>query len=204
MIFSVKKFTIWLLGAVFAMLIASSVQLTSAEQNIPIEGLFVSPGEVELVTTQGTNYQIYLQMILRNSDGQLINVTESTSNGAYIPHMISDHVFDTLMGEKEIVTIDNIQYEKVQYTYTPALENRFVLLYPIFSEISFELPISADDVTSMYSKTIDYTRWQIHYCATFKGHGDECIPVFQVLVPTMTLEPQDVVTKQWTILRELD
>ena len=38
------------------------------------------------------------------------------------------------MGEKEIVTIDDIKYEKVQYTYTPTLEHRFMGLYPIFSE----------------------------------------------------------------------
>ena len=38
------------------------------------------------------------------------------------------------MGEKEIITIDNIKYEKVQYTYTPTLEHRFMGLYPIFSE----------------------------------------------------------------------
>ena len=199
-----KKFTIVLLSTIFVTLISSSVPSVVADHLEPGQGIYRDEVELNITTTSDSNYQIYLQTIIRNGDGQLISIVESTEIGAYIPHMISDHVFDTLMGEKEIVTIDNIQYEKVQYTYTPALENRFVLLYPIFSEISFELPISADDVTSMYSKTIDYTRWQIHYCATFKGHGDECIPVFQVLVPTMTLEPQDVVTKQWTILRELD
>ena len=193
-----------LLGVTFVILITTSIQSTSADHLEPGQGIYRDEVELNITTTSDSNYQIYLQTIIRNGDGQLISIVESTEIGAYIPHMISDHVFDTLMGEKEIVTIDNIQYEKVQYTYTPALENRFVLLYPIFSEISFELPIGADDVTSMHSKNIDYTRWQIHYCATFKGHGDECIPVFQVLVPTMTLEPQDVVTKQWTILRELD
>ena len=111
--FCMRKFVIILIVAVFITLMVNTAQSISAEQNIPIDGLFVRQGEVELVTTQDTNYKIYLQMILRNSDGQLINVTESTSNGAYIPHMISDHVFDTLMSEKEIITIDNIQYEKV-------------------------------------------------------------------------------------------
>ena len=199
-----KKFTILLLSVIFVVLISCSIQSISADHLEPGQGIYRDEVELNITTTSDSNYQIYLQTIIRNGDGQLISIVESTKIGAYIPHMISDHVFDTLMSEKEIITIDNIQYEKVQYTYTPALENRFVLLYPIFSEISFELPISADDVTSMYSKTIDYTRWQIHYCATFKGHGDECIPVFQVLVPTMTLEPDDTVTLQWTVLRELD
>ena len=196
-----KKFTMPLLSVIFVTLIAGSVQSIAADHLEPGQGIFVDDAEVNLATTEDSNYQVYLQMVLRNGDDQLINVTESTANGAYISHEITDHVFDTLMGEKEIITIDNIKYEKVQYTYTPTLENRFVLLYPIFSEISFNLQISADDVATMHSKNIDHTRWQIHYCATIKGHGDECIPIFQVLVPNMTLEPHDVITHQWTILR---
>ena len=199
-----KKFTIPLLSVIFVTLIAGSVQYVAADHLEPSQGIYKNEVEINTVVTNDSNYQIYLQTVLRNVDGQLISVVESTAIGAYVPHKITDHVFDTLMGEKEIITIDNIKYEKVQYTYTPTLENRFVLLYPIFSEISFNLQISADDVATMHSKNIDHTRWQIHYCATIKGHGDECIPIFQVLVPTMTLEPQDVVTKQWTILRAMN
>ena len=77
------------------------------------------------------NYQVYLQAVLRNGDGQLINVTENTKTAAYIPHEITDYVFDTLMGEKEIITIDNIKYEKVQYTFSPTLEQRWMGMYPI-------------------------------------------------------------------------
>ena len=199
-----KKFTIPLLSVIFVTLIAGSVQYVAADHLEPSQGIYKDEVEINTVVTNDSNYQIYLQTVLRNVDGQLISVVESTAIGAYVPHKITDHVFDTLMGEKEIITIDNIKYEKVQYTYTPTLENRFILLYPIFSEISFNLQISADDVATMHSKNIDHTRWQIHYCATIKGHGDECIPIFQVLVPTMTLEPQDVVTKQWTILRAMN
>ena len=68
----------------------------------------------------------------------MISIIESNVNGAYIPHKISDHVFDTLMGKKEIVTIDNIKYEKVQYTFIPTLENRWTGFYPIFSELLVE------------------------------------------------------------------
>ena len=199
-----KKFTIQLLSVIFVTLIAGSVQYVAADHLEPSQGIYKDDVVINTVVTNDSNYQIYLQTVLRNVDGQLISVVESTAIGAYVPHKITDHVFDTLMGEKEIITIDNIKYEKVQYTYTPTLENRFVLLYPIFSEISFNLQISADDVATMHSKNIDHTRWQIHYCATIKGHGDECIPIFQVLVPTMTMEPQDVVTKQWTILRAMN
>ena len=116
-----KEFTALLLGVIFVALIAGSIQSISADHLEPGQGIFKDVGAVELVTTQGTNYQVYLQTILRNGDDQLINITENTKTGAYIPHKITDHVFDTLMGKKEIVTIDNIKYEKVQYTFTPTL-----------------------------------------------------------------------------------
>ena len=200
-----KKFTIWLLGAIFVTLITCSVQSISAEQNIPIEGLFISPGQVKLATTEGKNYKIYLQAVIRNADDQLINVTESTAHGSFIPHMISDHVFDTLLSEKEIITINNIKYEKGQWKFNPTLEQRFVGFYPIYSELSIELVSEyGDDTAKMYESKKDFSHWKIHYCGTFEGHGITCIPVFQVLVPTMTLEPSDKVEQQWTILRELD
>ena len=123
----------YLCSAVFV-LIAGSIQSISADHESD-EGIFKDKSEVNLVTTQDSNYQVYLQAVLRNGDGQLINVTENTKTAAYIPHEITDYVFDTLMGEKEIVTIDNIKYEKVQYTFTPTLEQRWIGMYPIFEEI---------------------------------------------------------------------
>ena len=193
-----------LLSVIFVTLIAGSVQSISADHLEPGQGIFVDDAEVNLATTEDSNYQVYLQMVLRNGDDQLINVTESTANGSFIPHKITDHVFDTLMGEKEIITIDNIKYEKVQYIFSPTLEQRFLGLYPIFSAITLEF-VSEPGPQSikLYEESQDYSIWKIHYCADFKDHGYHCVPIFQVLVPTMTLEPSDVVTHQWTILREL-
>ena len=200
-----KKFTALLLSVIFVTLIAGSVQSIAADHLEPGQGIFVDDAEVNLATTEDSNYQVYLQMVLRNGDDQLINVTESTANGAYISHEITDHVFDTLMGEKEIITIDNIKYEKVQYIFSPTLEQRFLGLYPIFSAITLEF-VSEPGPQSikLYEESQDYSIWKIHYCADFKDHGYHCVPIFQVLVPTMTLEPSDVVTHQWTILRELN
>ena len=193
-----------LLSVIFVTLIAGSVQSIYADHLEQDQGIFVDDAEVNLATTEDSNYQVYLQMVLRNGDDQLINVTESTANGAYISHEITDHVFDTLMGEKEIITIDNIKYEKVQYIFSPTLEQRFLGLYPIFSAITLEF-VSEPGPQSikLYEESQDYSIWKIHYCAEFEGHGYHCVPIFQVLVPTMTLEPSDVVTHQWTILREL-
>jgi len=200
-----KKFTILFLSIVFVALIVSSIQSVTADHLEPGIGIFIDEQDVELATTEDSNYQVYLQVVIRNGDGQLINVTESTANGAYIPHKITDHVFDTLMGEKEIITIDNIKYEKVQYIFSPTLEQRFLGLYPIFSAITLEF-VSEPGPQSikLYEESQDYSIWKIHYCADFKDHGYHCVPIFQVLVPTMTIEPDDVVTHQWTVLRVLN
>ena len=205
LIFYVKWLAILLLSVIFVALIAGSIQSISADHLEPGIGIFKDDQDVELATTEDSNYQVYLQVVIRNGDGQLINVTESTANGAYISHEITDHVFDTLMGEKEIITIDNIKYEKVQYIFSPTLEQRFLGLYPIFSAITLEF-VSEPGPQSikLYEESQDYSIWKIHYCADFKDHGYHCVPIFQVLVPTMTIEPDDVVTHQWTVLRVLN
>ena len=195
-----------LLGVIFTTLIVGSIQSISADHESG-KGIFKNEHEVELVTTQNTNYQVYLQAVLRNGDGQLISVTENTQTGAYIPHQISDYVFDTLMGEKEIIIIDNIKYEKVQYTFSPTLEQRWMGMYPIFEEIRIKFNFEGDALVQLYKQNKDYSLWKIHYCADFSsiGHdGLQCIPIFQVLIPTMTLEPTDVITHHWTILRAMN
>ena len=199
-----KKFTIALLGVIFVTLIASSIQSISADHLEPGQGIFKEESDVELVTTHGSNYQIYLQTVFRNGDDQLINVTETTEIGMHIPHKITDYVFDTLMGKKEIVTIDNIKYEKVQYTFSPTLEQRWIGMYPIFSEKTIKYNLKEDTYTKMNEEKKDRSNWKIHYCATFEGHGYQCIPIIQVIIPTMVMEPDDVAINQWTILRDLN
>ena len=202
-----KWLVIPLLGVIFVVLLVGSVQSISADHESD-KGIFKDKSEVNLVTTQDSDYQVYLQAVIRNGDGQLINVTENTKTAAYIPHEIADYVFDTLMGEKEIITIDNIKYEKVQYTFTPTLGQRWMAVYPISEQIKVNIKVEEDALVQINEKTKDHSLWKIHYCADFVdiGHdvGLQCIPVFQVLVPTITLEPSDVITQQWTILRELN
>ena len=170
-----KRFTKILLGVIFVALIACSIQSVSADHESS-EGIFKDKSEVNLVTTQDSDYQVYLQAVLRNGDGQLINVTENTKTAAYIPHEIADYVFDTLMGEKEINTIDNIKYEKAQY------------------------------VDSLYSNIeVDYVSlWALMVCGEILEHGHKCVSVFQASTAVLPVTQTDVVTNQWTILRELD
>ena len=198
LLFSVVSFSvIFLIGF---------IQSVTADHLESGTGLFVTESKTNLITSKNTNYQIHLQMVIRNGDGQLINVLENNI-GAYIPHKITDDIFDTEMGKKEIITIDNIKYEKVQYTFSPTLEQRWLSMYPIFEEIPIKIKVEGLAKGKIFSVIKDHSIWKIHYCADFSniGHdGLQCIPVFQVLVPTITLEPGDVVTHQWTILRDLN
>ena len=197
-----KKFTIALLSVILVTLIAGSIQSVTADHLEPGKGIFKDRAKIETIATQDSNYKIYLQTVLRNGDGQLISVTEGL-HGFVIPHKITDDIFDTLMGKKEIITIDNIKYEKVQYMFSPTLVQRTIEVYPIFEEISIEYEVEEDTLTQMKEKIKDYYRWKLHYCATFEGHEYSCIPIFQAFTVVELVTHTDVVTHQWTILREL-
>ena len=201
-----KTFAVQLFGVIFVALIVGSVQSVTADHLEPGKGLFKDETAVELAKTEDTNYRVYLQTVLRNADGQLIGVTDIHSmnglQGWVMPHKITDHVFDTLMGEKEIVIIDNIKYEKVQYTFTPTLEQRTIKYYPIFEEIPTRLDLDKNTLALM-KELREYYSWKIHYCAPFEGHGYVCVPVFQNFAAVELVTPTDVVTHQWTILRVL-
>ena len=203
-----KEYTIGLLSTIFVALIACSIQSTSADHESD-EGIFKDKSNVNLADTKNTNYQAYVQLVHRNGDGHLISIIESTANAGHISHKLTDDIFDTLMGKKEIIIIDNIKYEKVQYMFTPTLEQRWMGMYPILGNpITININVEGDALVQINERAKDHNVWKIHYCADFSniGHDDrlQCIPVFQVLVPTITLEPTDIITQQWTILRDLD
>ena len=201
-----KVFLIQLLSITFVLLITGSIQSVTADHLEPGKGLFKDETAVELTKTGDSNYRVYLQTVLRNADGQLIGVMHGPMDGLHgwvIPHKVTDHVFDTLMGEKEIVTIDNIKYEKVQYVFTPTLEQRTIKYYPIFEEIPIKYELDKNTLALM-KELREYYSWKIHYCATFEGHVYVCIPVFQNFVGVELVTPTDVVTLQWTILRVLN
>ena len=200
-----KKIIPILLSVVFVVLIVGSVKSTNADHTeFQGQGIFTNQGDANIIESWKSKYQVNLQVILRTGDGQLINVTESTSQAALINHKITDDIFDKLMGEKEIITVDGIKYEKVQYTHSPSLEYRYLGLYPIFSEIRFEFKENPNDSDKMSTIKKEYSVWKIHYCATFEGHVYTCIPVFQAFTVVELVTPTDVVTHQWTILRVLN
>ena len=128
------------------------------------------------VPIKNSEYQFHLQVVLRDADNRLISVTEST-NGYYIQHDVTDEIFDHDFGKKEIVTVDNIKYEKVQYTekYSLDLPLKLMFFIPAVLEVSHGLETVLADAY-----------------------------IFQAFVPLVYLEEDDVINTQWTIFRKLN
>ena len=152
---------------IFTALIVGSVQPVLADD---ITDLF------KPVPIKNSEYQFHLQVVLRDAGGGLISVTEST-NGYYVPHDVTDEAFDHNFGEKEIVTVDNIMYEKVQFTekYSLDLPEKLMFFIPAVIEVSYGLETVIVDAY-----------------------------IFQAFVPLVYLEEDNVINTQWTIFRKLN
>ena len=173
-----KELTILLLGAIFVTLIAGSVQSISADHlELGGKGIFKDQDRINFAKTTDSNskYQIHLHTEIRNAQGQLVSVAE-TSRGNYIPHEISDLLFYEKLGKKEIVTVDNIKYEKAYHVSPPMGQDTF-------------------DFVSI---------WALMVCGEIHGHGEWCVAVFQASTAAIPLTQTDVVTNHWTILRVMD
>ena len=177
-----KEFVISLLGIIFVALIASSIQSISADHLEPGEGIWKDENSVNLVTTKDSKYQVHLQVEVRNAQGQLISISE-TSHVNHIPHEITDVTFDEKLGKKEIITVDNVKYEKIQYTGTLDIEQ---LLPPSKKPSHF------------------IGNWVINLCKVFDKHGYTCIAPWQANSSFVSLEEDNVVKNHWTILRAID
>ena len=166
-IFYMKNFSKVMLIPIFTALIVCSVQPVLADD---ITDLF------KPVPIKNSEYQFHLQVVLRDVDGRLISVTEAT-NGYYVPHDVTDEAFDHNFGEKEIVTVDNIMYEKVQFTekYSLDLPEKLMFFIPAVIEVSYGLETVIVDAY-----------------------------IFQAFVPLVYLEEDNVINTQWTIFRKLN
>ena len=166
-IFYMKNFSKVMLSIIFTALIVGSVQPVLADD---ITDIF------KPVPIKNSEYQFHLQVVLRDVDGRLISVTEAT-NGYYVPHDVTDEAFDHNFGEKEIVTVDNIMYEKVQFTekYSLDLPEKLMFFIPAVIEVSYGLETVIVDAY-----------------------------IFQAFVPLVYLEEDNVINTQWTIFRKLN
>ena len=102
-----KKFTNVLLSVIFTTLIICSIQYASADHLLGDQGIFKDETTIVVEDSIDSKYMIHLQVVVRDAQGQLVSVSERM-HGSYIPHEITDYVFDALMGEKEIFIIDDI------------------------------------------------------------------------------------------------
>ena len=169
-------------------LIMGSIQHASADHSLGGQGVFKDENNVNLASTIDSKWLIHLQVVVRDAQDQLVSITEVT-HGSYIPHKISDHIFDELLGEKEIVKINKIKYQKAQKTLAENVQQ-------------FSFHKSHHDMQSY---------WGLKYCKSTENwvgqHGDErgisCMPIFQTITPSVTLGENDTFTLHWTILREI-
>ena len=156
-----------MLISIFAVLITGSIQNVLAEDITDI---------LKPIPIKNSEYHFHLQVALRDAHGTLISVTETT-NGYYIPHKITDEAFNYHFGKKEIVIIDNIKYEKVQFTEKYSVDLPLKLMF----FISSILEVSYGPETVIVDANI-----------------------FQAFSPLVYLEENNVINTQWTIFRVLN
>jgi len=183
-----KEFTVLLLCAVFVVLITSSVLSVATDD--PVDNKIVSEDmdKLNVVPTNNSKFQIYLNVVVRNAQSELISVTETSqckfgmNCSIYQPHEITDYVFDTLLGKKEIITIDNIKYEKVQFNTS----SKYRELFDVYDR----------EPTGV---------WEVEICGEpIKKYGYDCTNIFWSNTAVVYLEMNDVTTVYWTILREMN
>ena len=190
-----KGFVILLLGVIFVALITSSLPSIAVDDSGGNNVVSEDADKLNVVPTKSPEYKIYMHVIVRNVQDQLVSVSE-TMHGKYFAHEITDYAFDHSLplvsgadiksdatvlpptGKKEIIIIDNMKYEKVQYSDS----------YMFNSE---------KELTS---------KWALNVCGEHvRKYMDGCARIFGTTTITVVyLEVDDVITTNWTILRELN
>ena len=169
-----KKFAIPLLGVIFVTLIVGSTESVVADHLEPGIGIFKNENQINVILSKDSKYEMFVLVEIRNAQGELISISESV-HGELIPHEITDYTFNESFGKKEIITFDNIKYEKRQF---------------VEQKISDEHKLEVVGV--------------IYSCGDIGVHLDVCPPIFQANAPWFILDKGDVMKNHWTVLRELN
>tara|TARA_Y100000310_G_scaffold283218_1_gene305052 strand:+ start:110 stop:667 length:558 start_codon:yes stop_codon:yes gene_type:complete len=182
-----KIFTKILLSTVFVALIAGSVQYVTADHLEPDQRIYKDENNLNTAFSfEDSKYKIYMYVTVRNTEGELVSVAETimcqspiswrTDCSQYLDHEITDIAFDTSFGKKEIVTIDGITYEKVQFSNSYEQTG--------LSELR--------------------SQWVVAVCGgeNQANYGFECAQIFQGKASTVYQEVGDITTSYWTILRD--
>ena len=174
-----KKIIPVLLCTIFAMLNTGSIHSIYADETNNEE---TYEDDITLVSTKDSKWEIHVQIVVRNSVGQLVGISEA-AGGVYVPHKITDNAFETILpGEITIVTIDDVKYEKLQ-----------------FSD-SYQVSTGIYDEAGMNNHP---GLWLVRICGVADVVGAECIHIFQVRAAQVVIDKDEIVTSNWTILREL-
>ena len=187
-----KGYVILLLGVIFVSLITSSLPSIAVDDSGGNNVVSEDVDKLDVVPTKSPEYKIYLHVIVRDAQGQLVSVSE-TMNGGYFEHEITDYAFDHGLAlvssfgvksdaiilptndKKEIIIIDDMKYEKVQYSDTFLLDTEQEL----------------------------QSRWGLDICGEHvKKYDTECTRIFATGSITVAyIEVDDVITTNWTILK---
>ena len=166
-----KKFGMVMLGAIFITLIVSSFQSLAAQNENDV---------------MNSEYKVHLQVIIRDANGQLVSVIESTNtkifptylpDGTLIEGFI-DYMFDReLQNDYQVITIDGTKYEKVVWT----------------------TPIQETDPGMIVTTTT-----QLDICGTFEVYGEMCIPSLGASFSWIDLDLSFTTIDKWTVLRVMN
>ena len=185
-----KWFAILLSCIIFLTLITNSAQSTAVDDSGGNEMVSEDVDKLNAVPTKDSKYKIYLNTVVRNTQGELISVAEGSwcklfeiDCSMHMHHEITDYAFDTLLGEKEIITIDNMMYEKVQFS--------------TWSEYTWLFDTSDRKQVGV---------WEVEVCGEvmLQSTGYECNKIFYSRASIVYFELGDVATTNWTILRDLN
>ena len=166
-----KKFAMVMLGAIFITLIVSSFQSLDAQNENDV---------------MNSEYKIHLQIVVRDTNEQLVSVIESTNTKIFPTYLpdgtlvegFIDYMFDReLQNDYQVITIDGTKYEKVVWT----------------------TPIQETD-----PGMIVITTSQLDICGTFEVYGKMCIPSLGASFSWIDLDLSFTTIDKWTVLRVMN
>jgi len=190
-----KGFAVPLLGFIFVALITSYIPFSAGDASADTMVVSEDKDKLNNIPTHDSKYKIYLHVLIRNAQGELIGIADTgeksrlVSGPQYLPHEITDEIFDMLNVKKEIITVDNIEYEKIQISDS---YEQTMTTTTYFNQHLFDMNDREPSAT-----------WMLTVCGELvKKLGYECVNIFQCYTSLVYLEVGDIITSHWTILRE--
>ena len=191
--FCMKKFEGLILSTIIITLIVSSAQTATAADLDEDVSWHEDRRFYAVDTDLNLRYEVYLQSVVRDAQGQLLSVSESTigwtiissfPDGVQIPGLVDLLIDNNVIDEKRVVTIDNVKYEKIQFQTERIVDHDWLT------------PIGTGNMSTG-------TMWK--FCGDFSGkYGYQCVPVFGAKTPQIHLAIDNLLTNQWTILRVIN